>query len=71
MQSKIPFNKPFVAGKELYYIAQAVALGNIAADGYFTKADGEVYFQLLENDWSISCRPCSVRYRVQLWRVRA
>jgi len=21
---KIPFNKPFIAGKELYYIAQAV-----------------------------------------------
>ena len=34
----IPFNKPFIAGKELYYIAQAVTMGNIAADGYFTKA---------------------------------
>jgi dTDP-4-amino-4,6-dideoxygalactose transaminase len=37
MQSRIPFNKPFIAGKELYYIAQAVTLGNIAGDGYFTK----------------------------------
>jgi dTDP-4-amino-4,6-dideoxygalactose transaminase len=37
MQLKIPFNKPFIAGKELYYIAQAVALGNIAADGHFTQ----------------------------------
>lgn len=26
----IPFNKPFIAGKELYYIAQAVTYGNIA-----------------------------------------
>jgi dTDP-4-amino-4,6-dideoxygalactose transaminase len=34
----IPFNKPFIAGKELYYIAQSVAYGNIAADGHFTKA---------------------------------
>ncbi len=34
---KIPFNKPFIAGKELYYIAQAVTLGNIAGDGHFTK----------------------------------
>lgn len=34
----IPFNKPFIAGKELFYIAQAVTMGNIAADGYFTKA---------------------------------
>jgi len=34
--SRIPFNKPFIAGKELYYIAQAVTLGNISGDGYFT-----------------------------------
>jgi dTDP-4-amino-4,6-dideoxygalactose transaminase len=33
----IPFNKPFVAGKELYYIAQAVTFGNLGGDGYFTK----------------------------------
>lgn len=36
--SGIPFNRPFIAGKELYYIAQAVTLGNIAGDGHFTKA---------------------------------
>ena len=35
---RIPFNKPFVAGKELYYIAQAVTYGNISGDGHFTKA---------------------------------
>ena len=34
----IPFNRPFIAGKELYYIAQAVTYGNIAGDGFFTKA---------------------------------
>jgi hypothetical protein len=33
----IPFNKPFVAGKELYHIAQAVTFGNLGGDGYFTK----------------------------------
>ena len=33
----IPFNKPFIAGKELYYIAQAVTMGNLGGDGYFTK----------------------------------
>ncbi len=37
MEYTIPFNKPFVAGKELYYIAQAVTLGNLAGDGHFTK----------------------------------
>lgn len=33
----IPFNKPFVAGKELYYIAQAVVNGHLSGDGYYTK----------------------------------
>lgn len=37
MMSSIPFNKPFVAGKELYYIAQAVTFGNLGGDGYFTQ----------------------------------
>lgn len=37
MESRIPFNKPFIAGKELYYIAQAVASGCIAGDGNFTQ----------------------------------
>jgi dTDP-4-amino-4,6-dideoxygalactose transaminase len=37
-QPPIPFNKPFIAGKELYYIAQAVTFGNISGDGHFTKA---------------------------------
>lgn len=37
MKYRIPFNKPFIAGKELYYIAQAVLSGHIAGDGLFTK----------------------------------
>src|SRR5438552_7616712 len=37
MQPQIPFNKPFIAGKELFYVAQAVTLGNIAGDGHFTQ----------------------------------
>ncbi len=36
--SRIPFNKPFIVGKELFYIAQAVTKGNIAGDGHFTKS---------------------------------
>ena len=35
---RIPFNKPFIAGKELFYIAQAVMENNhTAGDGPFTK----------------------------------
>ncbi len=33
----IPFNKPFIAGKELYNIAQAVLKGHLAGDGEYTK----------------------------------
>ena len=43
MEISIPFNKPFIAGKELYYIAQAVALGNIAGDGHFTQSCARLF----------------------------
>jgi dTDP-4-amino-4,6-dideoxygalactose transaminase len=35
--SVIPFNKPYMTGKELWYIAQAHAKGHLAGDGSFTK----------------------------------
>ena len=33
----IPFNKPYMTGKELWYIAQAHGRGHLAGDGTFTK----------------------------------
>ncbi|OUS10672.1 dTDP-4-amino-4,6-dideoxygalactose transaminase [Gammaproteobacteria bacterium 53_120_T64] len=33
----IPFNKPYMTGKELWYISQAHANGHLAGDGEFTK----------------------------------
>lgn len=33
----IPFNKPFIAGKELFYIAQAVLKLHLSGDGPYTK----------------------------------
>jgi dTDP-4-amino-4,6-dideoxygalactose transaminase len=33
----IPFNRPFIVGKELHYISQAVLSGKISGDGIFTK----------------------------------
>jgi len=33
----IPFNKPFIVGKELFYISQAVLSGHLAGDGAFTR----------------------------------
>ncbi len=50
LQPVIPFNKPFIAGKELYYIAQAVTLGNIGGDGHFTQRCS----RLLEERFGIS-----------------
>ena len=37
MADHIGFNKPFIVGKELYYIAQAVQNGHLSGDGPFTK----------------------------------
>lgn len=34
---KIPLNKPFIVGKELYYMAQAVIEAHLSGDGPFTK----------------------------------
>jgi dTDP-4-amino-4,6-dideoxygalactose transaminase len=45
----IPFNKPFVVGKELFYIAKAVTNGSIAGDGEFTR----LCSRLLENRFEI------------------
>lgn len=36
-EDRIPFNKPFIVGKELYYIAQAVLAGHLSGDGPYTK----------------------------------
>ncbi len=35
--TEIPFNQPFVVGKELYYISQAVSNGQLSGDGSFTR----------------------------------
>ena len=40
MRNKLPeivFNKPFIAGKELYYIAEAVTKAHLSGNGSFTK----------------------------------
>ena len=37
MSDQIPFNKPFIIGKELYYISQCVLQGQTSGDGPFSK----------------------------------
>ena len=36
-QTHIPFNRPYMTGKELYYIAEAHFNGSLSGDGPFTK----------------------------------
>jgi len=48
--AKIPFNKPFITGKEIEYIAHAISGSGIAADGHFTRRCVE----LLSDRFSIS-----------------
>src|SRR5690242_16214753 len=38
LRSEIPFTKPFIAGNEAKYVAQAVASGSIGSDGRFTRS---------------------------------
>lgn len=33
----IPFNKPFLTGKEVHYMYQAVYAGKLSGNGFFTK----------------------------------
>ena len=42
MEPKIPFNKLFVTGKEIEYVASAISNRGIAADGYFTRRCAEL-----------------------------
>ena len=34
---KYPFNKPYLSGKELHYIEDAVSKGKISGNGHYTK----------------------------------
>lgn len=49
MNYRIPFNRAFVVGRELYYVAQAVMSGNLAGDGEFTRRAT----RFVEQRWSV------------------
>lgn len=44
---KIPFNKPYMTGDELYYIKDAVNRGKISGNGYYTKKCHDYFEQML------------------------
>jgi len=48
----IPFNKPYLTGKELVYIKNAVSREKISGNGYYTSKSMEFfnYIKDLKND---------------------
>ena len=56
---KIPFNKPFIVGKELYNIAQAVSAGKLAGDGDFTRKCSEWLEQNLQGSKALLVHSCT------------
>lgn len=56
---RIPFSKPYIAGKELYYIAQAVTYGNIAGDGHFTRGCSNILESRFDIDKVLMTTSCT------------
>ena len=56
---RIPFGKPFIVGKELFYIAQAVLNGSISGDGVFTKQCQQWLEQNLKCRKALLTRSCT------------
>ena len=50
---KIPFNRPFVAGKELYHIAQSVLDGQTSGDGPYGKRCEEFLRRIIDTPYAL------------------
>ena len=50
----IPFNKPFLTGKEAHYIYQAVYTGQLSGNGIFTKKCQDFFESLGRNESILS-----------------
>jgi len=60
MDHKIPFNKPFIVGKELDYITQAVSINShISGDGKFTRLCHEWFKKYLNCHYSVLTHSCT------------
>ena len=56
---QIPFGKPFIAGKELYYIAQAVLNLHLSGDGEFTQKCHEWFIENLNCKSALLTHSCT------------
>ncbi len=55
----IPFNKPFISGKELYYIADSVMQGHISGNGRYGKKCEQLLQQLTQSQRVLMVNSCT------------
>ena len=60
----IPFNKPFIIGKEFDYISQAVADGHLAGDGDFTRLCSEWMERKFNSDKIFLTHSCTAALEI-------
>ncbi|MDY6971174.1 MAG: dTDP-4-amino-4,6-dideoxygalactose transaminase [Thermodesulfobacteriota bacterium] len=56
---RIPFNRPFIIGKELHYISQSVLSGHTAGNGMFTKKCHELLKEKLGTETVLLTTSCT------------
>ena len=59
MKYDIPFNRPFVAGNEQKYIAEAIRRGQISGNGHFTRQCEKLLEALLDSPRVILTTSCT------------
>ena len=55
----IPFNKPYITGKETSYLTEAVNHGKISGNGHYTKLCQNHFTQQLENEQNLCTTSCT------------
>ena len=55
----IPFNKPYVTGRENPYLNDAIKKGKISGNGYYTKLCQNYFTQHLENEKNLCTTSCT------------
>lgn len=55
----IPFNKPYLTGKETSYLTEAVNKGKISGNGHFTKLCQNYFTHQLENEQNLCTTSCT------------
>ncbi len=56
---KVPFNRPYVTGKELGYVQEAINAGHLSGDGAFTKKCNALLQQLTQSPKALLVHSCT------------